>query len=97
MAHSIITDDYDHCYLCGRWLVNGEIHHVFGGSNRKNSEKYGLTVRLCHTCHNEPPHGVHFDPIVRHALQREAQLIFEKTHSREEFMRIFGRNYDYED
>lgn len=94
MANSIITDDFEHCYLCHRYLGSGgEVHHVLNGADRKNSEKYGLTVKLCHFCHNEPPHGVHFDPIVRNALKREAQKIFEDKYSHEDFMRIFGRNY----
>ena len=42
------------CWLCGR---NGtaeplDKHHIFGGAYRKKSEKYGLTVYLCHgSCH----------------------------------------------
>ena len=42
------------CYLCG---ANGAAdplhwHHIFGGANRKHSEKYGLKVRLCgQQCH----------------------------------------------
>lgn len=42
------------CWLCGR---NGtadhlDRHHVFGGANRKKSERYGLVVYLCHNdCH----------------------------------------------
>ena len=41
-------------YLSGdtRWL---EKHHIFGGANRKLSEKYGLWVWLTHYEHNEPP------------------------------------------
>lgn len=40
------------CWLCGR---NGtaeplDKHHIFGGAYRKKSEKYGLTVYLCHGC-----------------------------------------------
>ena len=54
-------DKKDRCFLCGRsdWI---EAHHIFNGTaNRKKSEKYGLTVHLCHWCHNEPPHGVHYN------------------------------------
>ena len=41
--------DEQRCFLCGR---NGtgdtlEWHHVFPGSLRKKSEKYGLVVPLC--------------------------------------------------
>lgn len=92
---SILTDDFDTCYLCGKTLGPGmrEIHHVFGGANRDNSEKYGLIVPLCHDCHNEPPLGVHHNKGRRLKLQAEAQNEFEKEYSSAEFMGIFGRDY----
>ena len=84
------------CYLCGRnWAI--EKHHVFGGSSRKKSEKYGMTVDLCHWCHNEPPDGVHHNSGVNHRLKAGFQGKFEETHSREEFRRIFGKSYIMED
>lgn len=55
-----------HCEICGKWLPL-ERHHVFSGSNRKKSEKYGLVAYLCHNHHNEPPDGVHHN--------REAALL----------------------
>jgi hypothetical protein len=80
------------CYFTGtrRWL---EKHHIYGGSNRKHSDKYGLWVYLEHHAHNEPPSGVHHNKEVDLALKRAGQAAFELTHSREDFMRIFGRNY----
>ena len=45
-----------------------EKHHIFGAANRKKSEKYGLTVDLCHWCHNEPPDGAHFSAATAQAL-----------------------------
>ena len=92
---SIITDNYEECYLCHRYIGDGtgEEHHIFGGANRKNSEKYGLKVPLCHACHNEPPMGVHFNAVMRNALKATAQEIFEEEYGYEEFMKIFGRNY----
>lgn len=50
------------CWLCGR---NGtaeplDKHHIFGGACRKKSEKYGLTVYLCHgSCHIFGEKAVH--------------------------------------
>ena len=80
------------CYMSGStsWLEN---HHIFGGANRKNSEKYGLTVYLCHKCHNEPPNGAHHNADTMRRLHEDGQRAFEKNHTREEFMRTFGRNY----
>ena len=83
------------CYLSGQTL-NLDKHHIFFGSNRRNSEKYGLWVWLNHyyhiqdsglsTPHNNRETDLH--------LKRLAQRKFEEVHgSRGEFMRIFGRNY----
>ena len=82
------------CYLCGK-TANLECHHVFGGANRKASDRYGLTVRLCHKCHNEPPHGVHHNATNQKKLQRRVQRIAMRHYkwSVEEFRLIFGKNY----
>ena len=89
---SIMQEDMTKCAICGskRWL---ELHHVFGASNRKNSEKYGLVVKLCHYCHNEPPRGVHHNKEMNLQLKKMAQRKFEETYTREFFMVIFGRSY----
>lgn len=62
---------------------------MFGTSNRKNSEKYGLKVWLCHFHHR----GVHMNRDSALELIRIAQSKFEETHTREEFMAIFGKNW----
>ena len=92
MTDSIITDNYEVCFLCGsyQWV---ERHHVFGGANRKNSDKYGLWVPLCHWCHNEPPMGAHHNPETDRELKKVGQIMFERKYSHEEFMKIFGKNY----
>ena len=89
---SILQTDTNCCFTCGRCHAL-EWHHVFGSANKKHSEKYGLMVRLCHWCHNEPPCGVHHNAENMKVLREYAQREFEKKHSREEFMEIFGRNY----
>lgn len=82
------------CYLCGK-TANLECHHVFGGANRKASDRYGLTVRLCHECHNEPPHGVHHSAKNQKKLQRRVQRIAMRHYGWDviEFRTIFGKNY----
>lgn len=89
---SIMTGDMTTCYRCGsrRWI---EIHHIFGGSNRNTSTEYGFIVPLCHYCHNEPPDGVHHNKKNSDALKRVAQAKFEREHSREDFIKLIGRNY----
>lgn len=91
---SIIQDDWESCYFCRRRAT--EKHHIFGGfssKNRRISEKYGLTVHLCHDCHNEPPNGVHFNRDRDRYLKATAQKIFSEEHSPELFYRLFLENY----
>ena len=68
-------------------------HHIFGGSNRKHSEKYGLWVWLHPDLHNMSDAGVHYDKTKDIELKQIAQTAFEAKYSREEFMRIFGRSW----
>lgn len=98
MAKSVLQFSNSTCYLCG--ARDGERfqsmhwHHVFGGPNRKHSEKYGLKVRLCaYSCHEYGPFAVHRNKEIDTWLKKTAQEEFEKTHSREEFMKIFGKNW----
>lgn len=86
------------CFLCGR---NGktdplDTHHAFGGSRRNKSEKYGLTVRLCHTrCHIFGPTSAHKCLATRLKIQQWAQekAMREQGWDTERFIREFGRNY----
>jgi hypothetical protein len=63
--------------------------------NKKNSEKYGLLVYLCHYCHNEPPKGVHFSKEEREKLQARVQKTAMKHYgwTTEDFIKIIGRNF----
>ena len=80
------------CYICGN-TQNLHDHHCFGAANRRWSEKFGLKVWLCANCHNMSDRGVHFNKALRIELQQIAQRKFEETHTRQEWMDIFGRNY----
>ena len=63
------------------------------GCNRKSADKYGLTVYLCIYCHTGPL-GVHnANSKGLNDLRGTAQSKFEETHTREEFMKIFHKNY----
>ncbi len=90
--NSIIQLDTTKCFLCGRhkWL---EEHHIFGGYNRRKSEIYGLKVKLCHWCHNEPPNGAHHNKETMQYLHEIGQRTFEAYYPEEDFIKIFGRNY----
>lgn len=85
------------CFICG---ANGqgdplESHHLFFGQpNRQKSEKHGLKVWLCGSrCHRLGPESVHMNKTMNMVLKAEGQQEFEKTHTREEFIKEFGRSY----
>lgn len=82
------------CYVCGT-TYNLHSHHVlFGTSNRKKSEKYGLKVWLCAYHHNMSNDGVHFNKALDLRLKKTAQEYFEEHYgSRESFRNEFGRSY----
>lgn len=89
-----------YCYLCARLYgiydrqENLQEHHViFGRANRKLSEKYGLKVYLCLWHHTEGPEAVHHNARLRQQLEEDAQRAFMKTHSLDEWMSVFGRNF----
>jgi hypothetical protein len=89
---SIIQTEQE-CYITQSTLGLHK-HHIFGGANRKKSEKYGLYVYLIGRLHNMSDAGVHFDKDFDLALKRHGQRAFEKVHGdRELFMHEFGRNY----
>ena len=89
-----ILQDEKKCFMCGATYALHK-HHIFFGANRKNSEKYGLWVWLRWDYHiADSPHATpHNDKPTDDWLKRMAQRRFEETHSRAEFMRIFGRSW----
>lgn len=92
---SIMQEDCSRCYLCGR--PPRQEHHVFGGANRRKSEKNGLKVKLCLECHIYGPEAVHTNQETMRRLRQEGQRAFERTHTRAEFISEFGKNYLQED
>lgn len=87
-----------YCFLCGAWGQT-ERHHIFGGARRPLSEKYGLTVELCHRCHQESPDSAHRSGETKLALHKfgEMQAIREQGWTVEEFREKFDKNYLEED
>ncbi len=95
---SIITQEPGQCFLCVaidcdyRYKPTEE-HHIFGGPNRKLSEALGLKVRLCPFHHRIGPAAVHNNREMMDRLHRIGQMKFEESGSREDFIRLFGKNY----
>lgn len=81
------------CWVCKTTNDLHSHHILYGIANRKYSEKYGLKVWLCAKHHNMSNVGVHFNKLLDNKLKQLAQKKFEETHTREEFIKIFGRNY----
>ena len=86
---SIITDNFDSCYVCGR--PRQQFHHVIGAAYRKKSEKYGLIIPICEKCHSE----VHDSPNqeLNKRLKAIAEADFIQIYSYEVWMKEFHKNY----
>lgn len=96
---SIMQEKDGTCYLCmklhGNFRVHGWLHkhHAFGGSRRQVSEAEGFFVWLCPEHHETGPEAVHRERAVMRLVQQDVQREYEKTHSREAFMALIGKNY----
>lgn len=85
--YSIFTDDLKHCYLCGK--SPADIHEIFGGANRKVSMQNGFCVPLCREHHCIITNDNDLSLIMKKICQEK----YEKTHNREEFIALIGKNY----
>lgn len=96
---SILKTQKGVCYLCARlngdyWFKQTEEHHIlFGSGRRPIAEAEGLKVNLCIDHHRTGPQAVHNCRETRELLCRIAQEEYEQTHTREEWMKIAGKNY----
>lgn len=73
------------CDYCHKYFKHLDPHEVYGGSNRKRSIKNGFIKLLCRKCHSNEK--------ILLQLKIDVQKEFEKTHSREEFIKLIGKNY----
>lgn len=97
---SILQKDGSYCYLCAMLAgdyakrSNLEKHHIFEGTaNRTISEREGMTVMLCREHHRESKQAAHRNKEIDILLKTAAQQEYEKTHSREDFRKTFGRSW----
>ena len=93
MAKSILQSSRV-CYVTGS-TSDLHQHHIYRGVNRKISDKYGFFVWLRSDWHNMADYGVHGKngKALDLQLKQRCQEEFEKTHSREAFIALIGRNY----
>ena len=80
------------CYITHS-KFNLHCHHVYAGSNRKNSDKYGCWVWLRADWHNMSSKGVHFNRQLDLKLKQDMQRAFEEKYGHDKFMEVFHRNY----
>lgn len=89
MSKSIMQNE-EVCYISGSRMQLDKHHCMHGGANRKLAEKYGLWVWLRHDIHMR----LHdHDKELDRKLEQDAQKAFENKYSREEWMRLFRKNY----
>lgn len=89
-SKSVIQPISTNCYLCGKTAT--DTHHIWGGTaNRKKSDKYGFTVRLCRDCHRFVHANINsgFSLMLRQECQRYYE---ENIGTREDFIKEFGRS-----
>lgn len=93
MAKSIMQDEKC-CYITGS-TYNLHRHHIYAGGRRKISEDNGFWVYLTGRLHNQSNEGVHGKNghLLDMKLKQDCQRKYEETHSREEFIRLIGKNY----
>lgn len=80
----------DTCYICN--APYAQTHEIYYGKNRQNSIEYGMQCKLCEK-HHTGAEGIHKDPYFDFKVKQLYQKQFEEKYSREEFVKVFGRNY----
>lgn len=73
------------CEYCGNYSDRLDPHEVFGGSNRARSIKNKFVALICRKCHD--------DEEILLKLKEKYQKEFEKTHTREDFIKLIGKSY----
>lgn len=96
---SIITDDLNHCVLCGR---PAELHHICGGYNRTLSTKDGLILPLCPEHHREGANAVHQNADMMQLVRMVGELSWIRVNAlpfedyeaaKDRFRKRYGKNY----
>ena len=88
MSKSIMQDEKK-CFVTGS-ESQLDRHHVYAGSRRKASERYGCWVWLRHDIHMELHDR---NKVLDKMLRRTCQEQFEAVYSHEKFMEVFGKSY----
>lgn len=73
------------CEFCGKFSKRLDPHEVYGGSNRKRSIKHKFVKLLCRECHSNEN--------IINQLRIDTQKEYEKSHTKEEFIKLIGKSY----
>lgn len=73
------------CEYCGNYSKRLDPHEIYGGSNRQRSIKHKFVKLICLKCHSNES--------IINQLRKDTQKEYEKTHTREEFIKIIGKSY----
>lgn len=73
-----------YCEYCGIYSKL-DSHEVYSGCNRKRSILNGFVALICRNCHQN-------EKIIAE-LKIKYQKEYEKTHTREEFIKLIGKSY----
>lgn len=80
------------CYISGR-TDNLVIHHCLNGTHqRKKCDEDGLTVWLNARIHDYIHHTIEGREYL-YALKKDAQRVYERDHTRDEFIKRYGKSY----
>ena len=92
MKRYSILNNLDKCFFCGKTAEC--IHEVyFGTANRQISIKNGFCAGLCNKHHNISKNSVHNNRCMDLQLKKLYQEEYEKTHTRQDFINLIGKNY----
>lgn len=100
---SMIEQAEGTCFLCtciyNDWSRKNSLHrhHIFYGCRHDKAEKYKLTINLCPYHHTGDINGnseaIHHNHEIDMRIKAFAQFIFERTYSRELFVKEFGKSW----
>lgn len=79
-----------YCDICGKRYAEDVHHTISGTSGRAICDMYDCCkLDLCRPCHDD----IHKNNTCAKLSKMYGQAMFERTHTREEFMKLFKVNY----
>lgn len=78
-----------YCEICGKREATDAHHLISGTANRQLADADKILLKLCRGCHDD----IHRNSTTATLSKMVGQLLYEKEHSREEFLKRYGRSY----